>query len=686
MAVNRGRGAGITGALIDLIGTPKFWLRVYRWERALTIGSRPRNGRGLGRWVKTRPLLPGGKLTCSGKVRFDGFYLPTDWRGQEGSITIQIDTARTETVQVRVMGQVVKLVEAENDLWDITIIAEITAVPALAGFGGTQGTADIPPAARQETYEGLFKEIDPTDIQTKGGQTWDIWMLGDSDDAEMQVIAERMAAIIVPIPNTKTRNIKFNRTDSDGGFITIEFGKTTVAEDIINQASQVTIDPTGIESQAKVAGINAGAAAPIGDGFVFVKRTNQELNDQNQLLLDEYALRSPKDAIEQDNTSRTDDPNSLIDAYVICQVTDSAAQPTTPTSPIAGLKFHHHQPKQINNQRWQHSFFFLRRDTLDDIQMEGTVYDFDPNLLAGSAVVVIVSGSATAPAAPTAPIDGVKYVSYTQKQHSTSKWIFAYHYAPLDSADQVTFPHAVTTISVSGDARTSFATILNAPSAMLTANGEFAGRKSDPSLDIIEARKLTDGKVVLVIRNRDRYLIVNFESWNTGYQQTIARMISTGGSSVASVFLLKKWQVSSTQWKYILGSQMVSCHIVYFTLTTKVSGSTLPVAWGGGSGPDLRNTVNAGDFLGLPASTVSYVAAGGTANIAVSTPRVSDMNWQFKHDSNGFVKTEDLRVGVEIYTGTDLSSAVEGTWVSATSLGINTVSQLPPGDYSFFTG
>src|SRR5690348_9974068 len=103
MPQDRGPNAGVTGLVDWRHGTPAFTVEVHTLNRRLTLQKKSREGRGGTRWVKSRAIRPGGMLLLSGLVSKEGFPLPDDWTGQEGSITLQFNTGATETVSVRVM-------------------------------------------------------------------------------------------------------------------------------------------------------------------------------------------------------------------------------------------------------------------------------------------------------------------------------------------------------------------------------------------------------------------------------------------------------------------------------------------------------------------------------------------------------------------------------------------------------
>src|SRR6478736_4798772 len=139
-----GRNAGITG-LIDLpeVG-PKFSAFVGGWERKLDAGDKLRAGRGTtGSFAASRPILSSGNLIVTARLMLDGWPMPSQWRGERGTVTIQYDEGRTETVpiQVRSVEHTYNAEGRNAGTTFVTFTARVTGTPTLVGFGGDADAA-----------------------------------------------------------------------------------------------------------------------------------------------------------------------------------------------------------------------------------------------------------------------------------------------------------------------------------------------------------------------------------------------------------------------------------------------------------------------------------------------------------------------------------------------------------------
>ena len=99
MSLQHGSNGGVTG-LVDITGTPKFTAKIIRFSETLALSPRGKNGRGGSRWRQHRWCMPGGQLAVSGYVRKDNWPMPTQLRGEAGTITLQFDAGLTQAVAV----------------------------------------------------------------------------------------------------------------------------------------------------------------------------------------------------------------------------------------------------------------------------------------------------------------------------------------------------------------------------------------------------------------------------------------------------------------------------------------------------------------------------------------------------------------------------------------------------------
>ncbi len=437
-----GRNGGVTG-LVDITGTPKFTARIYRWRQALDALERDRSGRGDDAWGSQLTYKTGGNLALAGKVRLDGYPLPDKFKGQAGTIQLQLHTGVTDTLSVIVTAASLSLDEKTEGFWDIALTCRITADPALAGFAGTQPTADAPGAGDKQTWEGLTKTIDPQSLADGATQRYDIEGLADTDEAEVAKIGALIAAATSPVNGLKLRPAGFQRLGATSGVITLQWGRTSTADDVTMPQTRTIIDPQGLASEATSAAINATPPTPTGDSFVKRTSATSKLHDTATLTIDTYGLRSTKDDVEMDGTQIDADPKGLGSTATITKETTSETPPAPPT--LAGYVYRTASKRQLNPGHWAHTFHYGLRTTQEDVEMEGTTQEDDPQDIADSGTIRLVTDSATPPDAPAAML-GTKLVSSTRLQLNQGKWAHTFIYRRRDSKDDIEMPGTETTV------------------------------------------------------------------------------------------------------------------------------------------------------------------------------------------------------------------------------------------------
>lgn len=427
--MERGRNSGLTG-LIDLPGisaTAKFQVRILRWAPRLTGGTRPRRGRGSGVWAATRWTFSSGTIACSGKLNLDGWPSPTLWKGQAGTVTVQVAAGKTVSYPIQVTEAGFSYDEKTLDLPDVSIAATVTGEPTFTGWTtGSQPSATDPTRADQEQYEGTNKTIDPDGLQSGAVRIIDIWgTLGDNDASEqtklLTVITNAAAPLTTP-HNAKLRSATFARDALDGGTITLTYGLTTTAEDQINAATAATADPQWLADTATTAAINATPAAPSDSNLVSRGTRTTELNDSNNLKVTEWGTRSTKSDIEYPGTPTTTDADNIGDSATITLVTDSGTPPVTPAAPVGVLVSS--KTVRENDRRWRHSWDYANTTSSNRIVYDGSQESVDPTNLDDQERITVVNTSSTPPATPT-PTNGALKLRerLTQRvQQTPTKW------------------------------------------------------------------------------------------------------------------------------------------------------------------------------------------------------------------------------------------------------------------------
>lgn len=392
---------------MDLLGTPQFTAHILAFRRTLSVSQFPRHGRGTGRWAKKRAFLPGGMLALTGECVMRGYPLPSDWRGQEGTITLTFHGSARETLSVRVVESTHSLSKNDEDTWNISLACEIIAAPTQEGFGGTQPASTEPVKSDQELYAGLSKVFDPKNLLTSATVQVDVWPLGDSDADERQRIADLVGITAARFTGAK---VKYARLEPgrvyDAGVITIQQSLTDSAEDVTNPATYTTTDPNTLTSSAAAAGINVAAASP-GGSFVERETTQREIHDAATFIHKTYGLRDTKEDIEMPGSPRADDAAALFRQERITRVVPTGITPATPAPTLAGVVLRTIDREQINRVQWRHSYVFGHVNSKQEIEFGESSDERDPSILTDSEPITVVTATEAPPAAPTPTIAGL---------------------------------------------------------------------------------------------------------------------------------------------------------------------------------------------------------------------------------------------------------------------------------------
>jgi hypothetical protein len=508
----RGRNSGLTG-VIDVYGTPKFNANITTFTETVGVSSVPLAGRGDSTpWVPSYPINAGGQLVAIGNVQFRQPPLPGQFRGQEGSITLQFHEAAKQTLSVRVDNAQLSLAKDSEDLWKIVLTCTILTDPTQAGWNSEAPSATAPTAVSKETFAGLSKSIDPLGLQSNATRTFFLAPLNNSDAAETTAITAAISAAVAPFPGAKVRlaRLEANRTFDTAVFL-IAFGHTTTEEDVVNPATYTTTDSNKLQSQASAAGVFSSPSDPGGD-FVLVTSTMTEIHDGATKTVNTYALLDSKQSVEFPGTVTKDDVSNLEDAATVLIVHSSATVPADPAVPlgvlvaretvqinrvrwqtvwsyansttaqrlifpkspisddpkdledtdeqsvittsstlpsdpatrIAGLKIRRRASVRLTGtpEQWNHTFYFARRDTEDDVEMDGSSYDVDPSSLQDRASVSVVEADSTPDGGVT--VSGLVLHHTTKKQLHDSKWEITYHFQQTTTEEDVTYPGTIT--------------------------------------------------------------------------------------------------------------------------------------------------------------------------------------------------------------------------------------------------
>jgi hypothetical protein len=440
-----GRNSGLTG-LIDLPGqSAKFNVRIYRWTTRLNGAQRQRRGRGGGVFGTVRWVFSSGSLACTGKIAFDGWPAPDAWKGQTGTLTVQVDTGKTVAYPVLIIEAGFDFDEKKNEKANVVFACQITGAPTYSGWTSTQPAATDPSKSDLQQWEGTQFTIDPQGLQSAGTVLIDWWgAVTDSDAGDTAKLVTVLTNAVAPYTGFKKRPASIVRDAPDGGTITLTYGLTDTAEDVVNPLTQTTEDPDGIANAASVAQINSDPLTP--NGFSDLGLTTREINDANELRIRQAGVRTRKEGIEQDGTATEDDLYDLADSATITQVHDSSTVPADPSpAPVGILVSRQTRQFQSTPEKWVTTWKYANLTSEQRVEFPGTEASDDPSDLGDAETVREVTDNSSFPShSPT--ISGLVVRSqHSQRIGGTpEKWQHTTHYGRRTTEQDVTFPGTTT--------------------------------------------------------------------------------------------------------------------------------------------------------------------------------------------------------------------------------------------------
>lgn len=341
MGQDIGRDGGIT-SLWDLPNAPgsakKFTARLYVASQSLSANLRNRGGRGDGNNPEQAFATNGGIIVASGTIRLDGWPRPSDFVGQQGNVVVTFGKAAdgttpiTDTGAVQVTAFGFKHNEKQQNSYDVTITARYTSLPTLAGFPGSQPTADAPPGSgSKELWEGLGKSIDPNAILSGASQSFDVWGVVDDDTHEVAAIAAAISAPISPVSGLKLKYAGFKRICALAVVINFVWAPNDSADDLINPRTQTATDPSDLQSRQTIAAVFNNSSPPsppaTPSGLVLSDTIDDRITPNVTARQWIYAKDTNQGRMEKESTSVLTDPNGLE------SVATTAALDGTPSVP-----------------------------------------------------------------------------------------------------------------------------------------------------------------------------------------------------------------------------------------------------------------------------------------------------------------------------------------------------------------
>ena len=462
----RNRNAGMTG-LIDLPGLGsgvKFYAKLYRWSSRLGGQTKQRRGRGGGVYRTVRWFMSSGTIAATGKIQFGaGWPVPDAWKGQTGTIQIQVATGKTISYPVLVTEHTFSFDEKSEDTQTVALSMELTGTPTFSGWTGTQPAASDPTKADQAQWQGSVKTVDPKGLQTGATRLIDIWgTLTDSDSAEQTKLLAVITAAQPPlvtggvIPHDlKLRSSSFERDALDGGTITEVWGLTNTEDDVEMPGTVYDVDSVHSDT-AYIFGKVAIRVVQTDSTISWPSTPTQpadlkrgsvgkvQLNDSRWALTYNFVRNTTEDQIEVDGTTTRSDPDDLGETARITVVTNSSTPPSTPAAPVGLLVASETRPLTVANGSytgyWVHTFDYGPTTRKQAIEFDGD-YDVDANSttrgISNSEVIPRVNSSSTPPATPTPTDTNLKLVRRVTRriQGTTEAWRHTFIFGRNTSED-----------------------------------------------------------------------------------------------------------------------------------------------------------------------------------------------------------------------------------------------------------
>lgn len=447
--INQGNaGAGIFG-IVDLPGVgAKFSCKIYRWSPRLKGGTRARRGRGGGVFRTIRWVFSSGSIALTGSVTPIGVPAPDAWKGQTGTVTVQVMVGKTVAYPIIVTEHGFDFDSKKNTLPYIVISGEVTGAPAYTGWG-TQPAATDPSKSDQQQWEGTSFTKDPNVLQGASQVTIDWWgTVTDSDAGDIAKLDTVIAAAIAPYVGMKLRTATMARDATDGGTIVTTWGLTDTKDDEEMPSTLYDVDNQVIFGQVDVAKIQDTATiswptTPSEPAYLKYGTVSKvQRNDGKWKLIYHFVRNDTKDAIELPKTHTVTDPNDLGETATIALVTNSSTPPSPPAAPVGELVYSDTQPLTKTNSSytgyWVHTFEYGPANKLHAMEMQGDLI-VDPSQINDADTIHRISDTSTPLTTPDPGTADLKLVrrTTTRIQYIPEKWEHTFQFARNTAKDEL---------------------------------------------------------------------------------------------------------------------------------------------------------------------------------------------------------------------------------------------------------
>lgn len=434
-----------------------------------------------------------------------------------------------------------------------TVVSDTSTIPATPTAPGTSTLVLVSSTQRNDgkwvhqfrygpvntqqakEYAGTTSEIDPAAIRDGGSAL----VVNASSTAPAAPAAPGASKLIATESTRLTSGGKWQHV--------FRYGTRTSQDEIEQEGTETTADANVLDARARITVVTASDIPPVTPTAPTSQKlrttTTRQRTDGLWVHTFAYGLTDTLDDVQMPGTVARADAQDLEDSGEATVVNASSTPPSTPSAPGTSVLVYV-DSTQLNDTEWKHRFTFGPANTKQAKEFAGTVTRIDAQALDDGGTALVVNGSSTPPATPSAPGTS-KLVRRESKQLTAGgKWQHVFTYGPRDSADDVNFAAAIDRIDPNAITSTSDTSAINSTAAAGLAK-------------IIEIRgkRLTDGSVqyTTVSGLRDSKDEINFKATYTdadvlhlASRADVSEIVATGGNGTATAAPLTELRLSGT--------------------------------------------------------------------------------------------------------------------------------------------
>jgi hypothetical protein len=217
----------------------------------------------------------------------------------------------------------------------------------------------------------------------------------------------------------KLRHYTDQKLNDQKAFRFYEWAKRDSKDDQVLPRTGLSTDPDGVTDSGSVADLDNSPSVP--DGYELVGTKIEYATSDHTVITKTYGLKTPKQAIEYENSSYTIDPNDLTTIILDCYVYNNIDGAPSASAP-SGLKLVSSDIQEVNINVSRIVFRYAKRDSKDDEELPRTKLELDATSLGSEGTIAELDGT---PSTPT----GYVLVSTTTEHPTTDHSVTTIKYA-----------------------------------------------------------------------------------------------------------------------------------------------------------------------------------------------------------------------------------------------------------------